>query len=153
MADQDLNDFTSTSDIADADQVAIRKGSDGLWRKMTGADLKALFLSPATTSTDPGLAFDTWRTPNANRPTLVTVRLRSITDGTTPGRTSPQVDEGGGTTADYSFTTEADPALGSGGLVVDNITFYVPAGGSYQISNVTDPAGTNAISAHREFTL
>lgn len=42
MADQDLNLFAATTDILDADIIAVRKNSDGVWRKITGADLRLI---------------------------------------------------------------------------------------------------------------
>lgn len=105
------------------------------------------------TSSDPALALNTWRTPNANRPVQVVVELRVQTDGTTSGELSFDVDESGGTTVDFGLRIIADAAGGSDFDIVTPVTWTIPAGGSYKIDNVSDPNSVNAIEDHREFTL
>lgn len=106
------------------------------------------------TSSDPALAFDTWRTPNANRPTLVELRIDVTTDGTSDGVAQPGIDESGGTTPDYNFAVIAESSGTANGFRVSGLaSFIVNAGGSYQINNSSDPASSNAIQTHQEFTL
>lgn len=129
------------------------QGADTINASTVYQDGVGVMNSPST-STDPALAADTWRTPNANRPTLVSVDCRPVTDGVSNGVMSAQVDEGGGTTADYTLTiATAHSSFGDGGLDQASLTFIVPAGGSYRIANTVDPKGTNLINDHREFTL
>lgn len=112
------------------------------------------FLIGPTSSSDPGLAFDTWRTPNANRPTLVSVQVRARTDGAINGSIDVDFDESGGTSQDYSYgICEADSGLGDEGSNRCVATFFIPAGGSYRIGNISDPKSLNQIESHREFTL
>lgn len=113
------------------------------------------FMKGPTSSTDPSLAFDTWRTPNANRPVLVTVTVSVFTNGSLFGRVDVFVDESGGTTSDYIYEiafVDDDWSSGtSNGQYT--ATFLVPSGGSYRIQNASDPTGTNSIRAHREFVF
>lgn len=100
------------------------------------------------------LAFNTWRTPNATRPTLVIIRMRVFTDGSLSGKVRIDIDESGGTMADYSAASGlAHRNAGSGFNVEESATVYVPAGGSYRVRNAVDPVGTNSFFSHREFTL
>jgi len=114
------------------------------------------FAKQPGTSTDPGLAFDTWRNPsNArgdNRPTLVEIRGRAETDGTNDGYLATDVDESGGTTYDYrTWFAWADSKWSDGARGIVYGSFIVPAGGSYRIKNNSDPKGNNRIDDHREF--
>lgn len=111
------------------------------------------FLIGPTGSADPGLAFDTWRTPNADRGTLVSVSVVAVTDGTNLGSIEMNVDESGGTIRDYFFDVFASGNFSSGTGVVGNFSFFVPAGGSYQIENASDPDANNRIDTVREWTL
>lgn len=109
--------------------------------------------NPASSS-GPSLGLDTWRTPNSARATLVTVTLLVKTDGTTNGRILTRVDESGGTGADYGFQSYAlANAVSSNTTFYETFSFIVPAGGSYEFNNASDPVGTNSIYALREFTL
>ena len=105
-------------------------------------------------SIDPGLGFGTWVTPNADRPTLVEINTYAQTDGTNQADTKINVDESGGTTADYTRDgARADYRAGSDVLNTDTTTVIIPAGGSYRIDNNRDPKETNSIVGVREFTL
>lgn len=104
-------------------------------------------------SSDPGLAIGSWRNPDSKRPVLVIVELQPQTDGTSNGEMAVDVDESGGTTADYSFNAVTPGELASGDVLPDTVKFYVPPGGSYQIRNVSDPNTANSVGAHREIVL
>ena len=111
-------------------------------------------LAEAATSSAISLAFNTWRTPNANRPTLVEIGAEAVTDGSTNGVIVGRMNESGGTTVDYDLAIwQAKSNAGNFFNVRYTQTFYVPAGGSYKIDNNLDPKGSNAIENHREFTL
>lgn len=108
---------------------------------------------PATSS-DPGLAFDTWRQPSTDNPVIVQVEATAETDGTQSGRVSLLVDESGGTTSDYSQTvSEVSGGTGSGQNVGDMATALLPAGAQYQIDNASDPENSNSIDSIREFVM
>ncbi|NLV14369.1 hypothetical protein [Haloarcula argentinensis] len=104
-------------------------------------------------SSDPGLAFGTWRQVSPDRPAKVTAQVTVETDGSSNGIIQINVDESGGTTPDYDLFVVADAGLGSGGQNSDSVTLHLPAGAQYQIQNGTDPNAANAISHVREFVL
>lgn len=103
--------------------------------------------NPGTTAAvTPG--FNTWTTANTDRPSFLVVETYVETDGTTAGQIDIDVDESGGTTADYSLTNIAPAAVG--GSETDSHYVYLPAGAQYQINNVTDPNLANAINVVRQ---
>jgi len=110
-------------------------------------------------STDPGLAFNTWRTPSSargdNRPTWVEVECEVATDGTNSGSATVEVDESGGTTVDYRLSVAYvnDLWSSSDSRVDDSTTCLIPNGASYRIRNNQNPEGTNTIREHREFVI
>ena len=68
-----------------ADRITANDPSDGDINVHSGRIFEqgvAVARAPGS-SIDPGLGFDTWRTPNADRPTLIFVRGQVRTDGTT----------------------------------------------------------------------
>lgn len=97
-------------------------------------------------TTDPALAFGTWRTPNSNRPVEAHLELYVESDGTSKAKILVDVDESGGTTADYTHTVQYTVA----GSINSARTLYLPPGASYQVRNSSDPQGTNSITVHRE---
>lgn len=101
-------------------------------------------------SDDVALSFGSWRTPNSSRPTWVQGQVFLDSGSTVEATIGFQVDEGGGTTSDYGFD-EVLPA-GLGTTDSRQACLYVPAGGSYQIVNSSDPNNNNAIQFVREFT-
>lgn len=136
-----------------ATSAEVSTGTD-TGHAITPAGGEATYLKRAATSSDPALAFDTWRTPNANRPTHIEIETTTQTDGTTDGSILIEVDQGGGTAADYSLRASwVESNIGASSVHRNTVTFYVPAGGSYRILNNSDPSAANAISTHREFTL
>lgn len=136
-----------------ATQAEVDTGTDDD-RIVTPLKLKdSNFLKIPTSSTAPVLAFNTWRTPNADRPTLVFVEVATNTDGSTAAVVTLMVDEGGGTSADYEFRHITATGAGDNSKTNGELSCLVPAGGSYQIENTGDPRGLNTIEDHREFTL
>lgn len=110
-------------------------------------------LVTATSSSDPSLSVNTWRTPNANRPVHVLVAGQASTDGAIAGYLLASVDESGGTTADYGFyVAYADEALGSGGIDLGSASFVVPPGGAYQVFSANS-GGNNNLSPVRETVM
>lgn len=106
------------------------------------------------TTTDPGRAFGNFNTPSDDRPTLVTVEATAETDGTSAGHVEVDVDESGGTTADYSLSiVEVASDNATGTSETGTLTFYVPAGASYQVANTSDPNTNNSLDNTREVTL
>lgn len=104
-----------------------------------------------TGSTDPALAFDTWRTPSATSLTIVSIMVNVDPSGTNPGIVNLEIDESGGTTADYSFDRQLPAGLTGDRFLV--VSVLVPPGGAYQIENVSDPLANNAIVTHREWVF
>lgn len=105
-------------------------------------------------SSDPGLGFGTWRTPNPDRPTFVCVDAVAQTDGTSDASISLLVDESGGMAEDYDLRVcWADAGLGSNGRDFSSLCTIIPAGASYNVENTADPNAGNAIDIIREFTL
>lgn len=92
---------------------------------------------------EPGLSFDSWRTPNSNRPALLSINADPDQGGTEDGSFALDVDEDGGTTADYSYTWNAPT---NGGNSQFSGFVYIPPGGSYQMRNINDPDGANAFT-------
>lgn len=141
VAPIDEDDMASDSPSAVPTQQSVKAYSDAT-------------LQPPGMSTDPGLAFDTWRTPNANRPTFLTIAAEAQTDGTSIGNVFLSVDESGGTSRDYFLRLGyADNDLPSGSFSKGSASTIIPAGGSYQIVNSSDPNSNNDIQHIREFTL
>lgn len=144
-ADQNLQttDSVSFSDVAadSGDFVDLKENGQDVLRNPGG-------------STDPGsaLAFGGWRTPNSSRPAMLVVEVTAWTDGSTAGTVILNVAESGGTT-NYSISKTAESALGANGLSRLHATTIIPAGGEYQLENLSDPTGENSIESVREFTL
>lgn len=108
-------------------------------------------MTPSTTTngTDGvALGFGTWRSPAANRPVMVEVQVTLDPSGTTNAVVEIDVDESGGKTPDY--TLEVVSAAGLGAAPPSYRAFWIPAGGSYQIRNVSDPDAGNSIDVLRE---
>jgi len=104
-----------------------------------------------TTYTPVSLAFDNWRTPSANNPTIVQGRMKGETDGTTRGAIFLQIDESGGSTTDYTVAVvDADNVLGSTGKSRVNFHFILPKGASYRFRNENDPTGNNRFNVWEE---
>lgn len=139
--------LTATADggVAEASAPAGISGSN-----LSISDL----LAKGPVSTDPGLAFDTWRTPNASRPTLVFIEAEAVSNGVVSAWSSIQVDDSGGTSLDYEiFLSFADELPGDGFTSWGSTLFFVRAGASYRIRNGSDPKSINQIGNHQEYTL
>jgi hypothetical protein len=106
-----------------------------------------------TSAAAPG--FGAWRQADADKPALVTVAATAETDGTNDGEVVLDVDEDGDGVADYTLPlvdVVADHAAGT--AFADVIaSLYLPAGGEYQVRNVSDPNAVNSIDTVREVTL
>lgn len=106
------------------------------------------------TSSSVALGFGSWRVPSADRPVLVQVSILAQTDGTTSGEVKVDVDESGGTTADYSLSGAFVGSTAGAGASSENSTmFLIPPGGSYRYRNVGDPNTANSVQTQREFEL
>lgn len=136
----DEDDMASDSDAAVPTQQSVKAYADTKLQK------------PGTSS-NPALALDTWRTPNADRLTQIVFRLIVETDGSSFGEVFLDVDESGGTTADYSLSMNADNDLPSGTALSHVGYASIPPGASYRFRNALDPNSSNQISNLREFTL
>jgi len=101
------------------------------------------------------LGFNVWRNPSVargdNRPTLVEATVRAQTDGSTNGSVRMDVDESGGTSADYYQRTVSHSASGAGVNQNGNFTLRIPPGGAYRIYNQADPNNANTILSIREW--
>lgn len=105
------------------------------------------------TTTAPAPGFGTWTTADANRPAEIEVDATAQTDGTSRGEVVVDVDESGGTTADYSLTVAyIDPDNATGAQDKDALTAYIPAGAQYQVRNASDPNAANTINTVRQIT-
>lgn len=109
--------------------------------------------APGTTSAaTPG--FGSWTQISADRPGFLVVDASAETDATDAGTIVVDVDESGGTTADYTLNivnVQADLPAGTN-RSSGNGMIYVPAGGQYQIRNVSDPNNANSLDVVREGT-
>lgn len=107
---------------------------------------------PSTTTSDnPG--FDSWTQVDASRPAFVIVQATAETDGTSGGQISIDVDESGGTSADYSLNITAPAAAADGFRNAESVLLYLPAGAQFQIRNASDPNMDNSIDNVREAVL
>lgn len=106
-----------------------------------------------TSAATPG--FGTWRQVDADNSALLTVEATASTDGTSKGEVVLDVDESGGTTADYTLTVAlADPDNAAGVALADTLaSLLLPAGAQYQIRNSSDPNAANTIDVVREVVL
>lgn len=97
------------------------------------------------------LGFDIWRTPSTKFFTLVELSINLDSGTANDAQVDLLVDEGGGETADYTFTLSLSADLPDN--VVEQATLWIPKNGSYRINNAQDPNGNNSIDIHREFDL
>ncbi len=141
-APTDAEYVTGSSDPDLTNEVVRSPGSDILLAGSFGS----------TASISPG--FGTWTTLDPDNPGWLIYRLRAVTDGSTSGQIEIDVDESGGTTADYTpVVCFTDNTHNSGTLLVEAGLVYVPAGASFIIRNVNDPNGNNSIQASRELII
>ena len=110
-------------------------------------------LLSSNSSSSVSLALNTWRVPNTERPTLVTVTVKTATDGSSGGEVLFNVDKSGGQTPDYYLTFFTDTEPSSGFSIVETKTILVASGESYELSNTKDPWSANKIKELQEFTL
>ncbi len=127
---------------------------DGTNYRVLDLAIDAQPLEAPLVSTNPSLAFDTWRTPNPDRPTFIVANFQVYTDGTDLGRVIWGVDESGGTSVNFDIRFIAPSDWGQNVQPYGaSSSLIVPAGASYIIQNDSDPSGNNNISTIREFTL
>lgn len=118
-----------------------------------GAIQKTLAIDKGDTTESVSPGFGSWVTADADRPSWVEIDASAVTDGTSDGEVSIDVDEDGDDTAEYSFTVAhiaADNATGT--TQKDYAKVYIPAGGQYRVTNTSDPNSSNAINTVREVT-
>jgi len=97
-----------------------------------------------TVSLSPG--FGTYTQVSSTAPALLTCRVTTKTDGSTSGSVRLDIDESGGTTADYSYIVSfAGLNLGSNAVTNGIVTVSLPAGAQFRIRNSADPNGNNQI--------
>lgn len=111
------------------------------------------FLQDDASSDSVNLAFATWRGPGHDRLSLVTVDVLVSGTGATNGNVTIDVDETGDQVADWSIERTVQTGLTGSITVGELVTVPVPAGGNYQVRNVSDPNARNAIQTVREFLL
>lgn len=102
-----------------------------------------------------GIGFGTWRQVDADAPALLVVAATAETDGTAAGNVTVQVDEDGGTTADYTLPVVEVPADNAAGTSESGTVagIYLPGGAQYQVQNASDPNAANSLDVVREVTL
>jgi hypothetical protein len=87
-----------------------------------------------------------WAQESADRPVMVELNAEARTDGSVNGTIEVDVDEDGGTTADYTMRSRADKGASSSAFSsYESWTIYLPAGAQWQIRNASDPTGLNRI--------
>jgi hypothetical protein len=102
----------------------------------------------ASQSLTPG--FGSWTTADANKPVLLSVAAAVATTAGNPGEIQIEVDEDGGTTADYDLGVAfVDPTLGDGSVLANDVTVPLPAGAQFRLVNTSDPTGGNNITEVR----
>lgn len=104
-----------------------------------------------TTALSPTLG--SWDTADSTRPVWLEVNATVETDGASAGHVVIDVDEDGGTTADYSVNVAfvaSDNATGTQDKGYAKV--YLPKGAQYQVRSVSDPNGANAVGDARQIT-
>lgn len=108
---------------------------------MTKPADKILRTNDSSTATSPDIG--NWRTPNTDRPVMVIIDMSIDPGSTSTDTVAIEIDESGGTTADYSYSFIAPAGTGQ---VSYTESFFIPAGGSWRLTNEsTDTGGTNAL--------
>ena len=103
-----------------------------------------------STSGSGGLSFGTWKQASADRPAVIIINSKCVTDGSNNADIRLEVDESGGTSLDYQvFANLADASFGSG-ETRNTVTWELPAGAQYRLNNKNDPTGSNSIFEARE---
>jgi len=105
------------------------------------------------TNSSPGdLSFGDWEQVSASRPSRVALFGLAETDGSNNARITVEIDESGGTNADYTIVLVfADDALGSSGRSQSGREFTLPAGAQYRVVNDKDPNNGNSFIVERVF--
>lgn len=136
-------------DVDDIGTLAWQRAVSFPSAKINGNEVPGIGQSSAAS---PG--FDTWTKVSETRPAQVVVEVNVQTDGTTNAMVTLDVDESGGTTANYApVVAFVDSDAGAGVDGNGSLAILLPPGAQYQVSNVVDPNGSNLITELREFTL
>lgn len=105
-------------------------------------------------------SFDTWYESNKDRPSLLIVSARAITDGVGDAHIDIWVDNDIGQYNNYDreYTiayADANATADDGNNVAieDTATVFLPAGSQWQVLNDTDPTGNNFLNSAREVVL
>lgn len=115
-------------------------------------DVLTLMGDGGYTDVTSNVAFDTPRTPNEKRPTLVLATVQVLSTG--GSEASVTVDVDGATRAEFSATATAGALTSAPDFQqTETTTFLVPSGASYTVSNSADPGGSNSITRVQEVTL
>jgi len=99
------------------------------------------------------LSLDVWRQPSTDRPIAVQLNITAVSDGNDNGYITIDVDESGGTNADYTLVgAHADDGIGAHDQI-ETTLLVLPTGSQYRVVNETDPTGYNTIFNVREVLL
>lgn len=139
-AGNDLSDTSGPGTIYDATAGAIATGV-----------LDNAVQDPGTT-TGISPSFGTWTQVSASRPAWIEAEVLPQTDGSSDGVITIEVDESGGTTADYTWTARILSTHASGATREEYRKVYLPAGAQFRIVNSADPNAGNAIGTVREIS-
>lgn len=102
------------------------------------------------------VSFDTWRQPDTNNPTLVTITLQVVGTSGTSATINTDIDEDADDTAEHTHETRTRSsglATNADVVQVSTITLLLAASEQYQIRNTSDPDGQNTIETVTETTL
>jgi|GEM_PF-4567909 len=129
-----------------SDNLAVASGSIGS-NELTNAQ----FRDPGvTTDLSSQTSIGSWVQPSSSRPSLVQVWLYLQANDSTGAAMSILVDETGDQNQDYVVkgANLSTDVVNSGTTPVsqEGRTFYVPAGGHFQIRNIGDPENANQIN-------
>ena len=95
-----------------------------------------------------------WTEVDSNNPVFFALNAYVETDGSTRGEVIVEVDESGGSTADYRLTNPiASPGLGSGGVQREFGSTYLPPGATVRAYSNGDPNNNNQLQNPKKFVL
>lgn len=107
----------------------------------------------AGSSTSLTVSFASWTQPSTDKLALVFIDFTVSGTGATTGEVAVDVDESGGTTADYTYNFTVETGLTGSITTSEQCIAFVPAGGQFQVRNVADPNVVNAINDARVVEL
>jgi len=104
----------------------------------------------ASTALSP--SFGSFFTPLPDRSGVVLMELEVSTDGNTNANIKIDVDDSGGTSADYRINGPfADDDIRADVNIIESVTIPLRAGASVRLVNFQDPTGTNRIRTVRAY--